>query len=103
MTEETTAETTTLDGSVFARVLARLMEARGIPAGEEHALGLAERSGLERDVFRARLYAEPDANPGDLYGLARELRLSSGEMRTLAYAYAYEREREELGIGPVAG
>jgi len=35
-----------LDGSAFARVLGRIMEARGITADEEHTLELAEWSGL---------------------------------------------------------
>lgn len=90
LTEETT--NTALEGSAFARVLGRLMETRSIPADEEHALELAERSGLDRDVFRGRLAAEPDAEPGDLSGLADTLNLSRSERRDLACAYTFERE-----------
>lgn len=97
LSEETKSENTTLEGSAFARVLGRLMEARGIPADQEHALELAEKSGLGREVFRARLAGE-DADPGDLTRFAEELALSAEEMRALAYAYTYEREREEKSM-----
>lgn len=94
MTEETKNTTAALEGSAFARVLGRLMEARGIPADQEHALELAEKSGLDRETFKARLAGSGDANPGDLSRLAGELALSGPEMDVLAWAYVYEEERE---------
>lgn len=80
MTEERKNENTNLEGSVFARVLGRLMSAH-LPDGvdEEKALELAEWGGLDREVFRARLHGDSEANPGDLSQLARELRLSGEE------------------------
>ena len=92
--EKNTTEAPALDGSAFARVLARIMKARGIPANEETALELAERSGLDRDVFRGRLAAELDVDLGDLSRLAEELgELTESERLELAYAYTFERER----------
>lgn len=98
MNEET--KNTALEGSAFARVLGRLMESRGITANQEHALELAEKSGLDPETFRARLAGE-DANPGDLSRLAGELALSEAEMGVLALAYALEEERELEDLGGV--
>ena len=93
MNEEKTDTYVALEGSAFGRVLGRLMETRGIPADQEHALELAERSGLNREVFRAWLAGE-EAAPGDLTRFAEELALSIPEMEVLTLAYTLEKERE---------
>ncbi len=91
MNEETKNTTNALGDSAFARVLGRLMDERDIPAGEEHAVQLAEKSGLDVETFRARLDGESVYIP-DLKSLAKEMDLSSLEMRFLALAYALEEE-----------
>ena len=89
MSEENTTTTTALEGSAFARVLGRIMETRGIRADQEHALELAEKSGLNRETFRARLAGE-DVPCGDLSRLAEEMALTVPEMDVLALACTYE-------------
>lgn len=92
MNEETTGTTT--EGSVFARVLGGFMEERGIPATPESFAKLAEKAGLDIEVFRARLDGDKSAAPGELSGVADELGLSLSEMMALAVAYSYEKEHE---------
>jgi hypothetical protein len=99
MDEQT--KSTTLDGSVFARVLGRLMEAH-LPRAvdEEKALDLADWSGYDPEVFKARLAGDLEADLGDLSQLAYELELSDHERLVLAVAYLYERDLE--GPEPMA-
>jgi hypothetical protein len=87
MDEQT--KSTALDGSVFARVLGRLMEAH-----------LADWSGYEPEVFKARLAGDLEADLGDLSQLAYELELSEHERLVLAVAYLFERDLE--GPEPMA-
>ena len=101
MNEENKNETTAgsaLEGSAFARVLGRLMEAH-LPRAvdEEKALELAEWSGFDPETFRARLHGDPEADLGDISVLAYELGLSEREMEDLALAYAFEKERDPRG------
>jgi hypothetical protein len=100
--EEKKNENTTLGDSAFARVLARLMEERDIPADHEHALELAEKAGLGVEAFRTRLAGESVYLP-DLADLAKELDLSSLEMRFLALAYAFEEDGDPVHGDPRAG
>ena len=78
------------DGSVFAFVLARLMDTHlRRRVDEAKALELAEWSGYDVEVFRARLQGDREANLEDLSQLAYELELSEEERRELAFAYTY--------------
>jgi hypothetical protein len=91
MNEET--KSTVLEGSAFARVLVRLMEAHlPRPVDEEKVLNLADWAGYDVEVFRARLAGDTEADFGDLSQLAYELGLSGDERQMLAMAYTYERE-----------
>jgi hypothetical protein len=94
-------ETTTEAGSVFARVLGGFMEERGIPATPESFARLAEKAGLDVEVFRARLDGDMEAVPGELSGVAGELGLYPSEMMAVAVAYTFEKEPEPTGSGPV--
>jgi hypothetical protein len=90
-----------LDGSAFARVLRRLMEAH-LPGAvdEEKALDLADWSGYDTEAFKARLAGDLEANVGDLSQLAYELDLDEHERLVLTVAYLYERDLE--GSEPMA-
>jgi hypothetical protein len=91
-------KSTALDGSVFAQVLGRLMEAhlpRAVDA--EKALELADWSGYDPEVFKARLAGDLEADLGNLSQLAYELELSDHERLVLAVAYLFERDLEPAG------
>ena len=61
-------KSTLLEGSVFAHVLVRLMEAH-LPRAvdEEKVLELGEWCGYDPEVFRVRLAGDPNANLGALF------------------------------------
>jgi hypothetical protein len=81
--------------------LGRLMEAN-LPRAvdEEKALYLADWSGYDTEVFKARLAGDLEADLGDLSRLAYELELSEHERLVLAVAYLFERDLE--GPEPMA-
>ncbi len=61
---------------------------------------LAELSGLDLEMFQARLDNDMNADLCDLSRLAEEMSLSASEMTNLAMAYVYERDLDSMrGIG----
>jgi hypothetical protein len=88
---------TVLDGSAFARVLRRLMDAHLARAvDEETIMEFGEWCGYDLEAFRARLLGDLDANFGDpeLSRLSFELELSGYERRMLTDVYLWERDVE---------
>lgn len=83
------------EGSVFALVLGRFMEARGMSADLDSMVSVVERSGLDPKVFRARLAGDLQVKHPPLSGLADELGLSEPEKGALAVAYVFEKEYGE--------
>jgi hypothetical protein len=75
--------------TVFAEVLAELMQARGIDPTPETMRQLAERSGLDWAAFEARLASSDVDHPGGLGPLADELALDVYEQVRLALAFSF--------------
>lgn len=82
----TTAE---IRSTAFGRVLARFMEAKGIPAEPKQVEALAERSGLSPGRLLAREVGKTGGHVGYLHGLAGKLGLSEPEKARLAVAYVF--------------
>ncbi len=96
MTEQTAERT------AFGRVLARIMEARGMTPTPEAIRDLAERSGLDAEKFVATATSDPRALEGPLTGLDDELGLSRREMQALSDAYVFG-DRDRAGDDPWRG
>jgi hypothetical protein len=80
----TTAE---IRSTAFGRVLARFMEAKGIPTEQVEAL--AERSGVSPGRLLAREVGKTGGHVGYLHGQAGKLGLSEPEKARLAVAYVF--------------
>ncbi len=85
-------ETTDTRATAFGRVVAALMEARGIPAEPEEIRALAERAGFDGEDFLARVASGDGPLLGDLGGLDDEMGLSQLERDALAMAYTFEKD-----------